>query len=335
MKYTLLILMFMSTVSAFGLTRTEAIQLSKTRIEGLKTGYAELAYSCFLFEEDCQIRTNSQSGTLKWLQSELSDHPAQIQYSSGPENFTIDGAVRIAKTGSTWGSPVIFNEDLLCVPTGNGQYEALEFFEILGILIHEFGHHQEQPLRDFGMPTLNHEELDELAVKTVSYLKDRTKRIHIGPDEVENLSEENSINIYYIELEWNNGVRNLWSNIYVDNRSETKEVSNILYQNLGCPRILVEGRVTFEGYAAYAAFRQMQVPQIIWNGTVLSFVQQVDDASVLCIDEQSQRFNIFGGYKNGKLRLNFATNPSGQLGLQSGSFWAITPPDWNMQRGNP
>ena len=312
---------------SLALTKSEALAQSKSRIDGLKNRFAHLFYNCFVFEADCQIKGNSQVATLKWLSDEYGKFDPTIEYAAGLDQFMIDGAVRVAKTGHSWGAPVIFNEDLLVVEIENENFRALSFYEILGIMIHEFGHHQEQMLNSAGLPLLTHEQLDEVAVKTISYLQDRTKTIHVGADDVPGLSEENSLDILYIEIEWYNGIRNIWSNIFIDSRLETKEISESLVEGLGCPQEYTDGRLTFIGKPRYFSIRQTHLPTLTLKDNFLRYDQRFDDASVFCVDDHMGVYNVFSGYKDGLLVLNFQLNEQGQLTFSRGDVSATTPSD--------
>jgi len=73
-----------------------------------------------------------------------------------PGTFMIDGNVRVAKTGSTIGSPIYINVDLLYSKNDSGGYDAVTLPEAVAILVHEFGHH-------YGNYT--HEALDLIGVR--------------------------------------------------------------------------------------------------------------------------------------------------------------------------
>lgn len=311
------------------LTKGDALNRSKVRIDGLKSRFAQLATNCYQFDEDCNIVGNSQLAVLKWYAYEVSESTPIIQYSSGSANFLIDGAVRVAKTGRSWGAPVIFNEDLLTIEIEDGNFRALTFFEILGILIHEFGHHQEEMLIEVGLPILTHEQLDELAVRTVSYLRDRTKVINIGADEVPGLLDENGLDILYIEIESFNGIRNIWSNIFIDSRDKLTEISESLVVGLVCPKSYYDGRLTFLGSPRYFSIRKTHAPTFAFEGINLQYNQRFDDGSVLCIDRKFNRYEVFSGYTKGILSFGFSKNKKNQLIFVNGSLSATAPPDQN------
>lgn len=91
----------------------------------------------------------------------------QLTFSSeknNPGSFIIDGNVRIAKTGSTIGSPIVINTDLLYNKNQSGSYEAISIPEAVAVLVHEFGHH-------YG--NFSHEELDLIGVRVSLLLQSK------------------------------------------------------------------------------------------------------------------------------------------------------------------
>lgn len=328
MKLVLFLSLVIFALSAQALTLEKAIAQSKNRIESLSHGFAKLAYNCHVYEEDCKITDNSQSVILKWISSEFSQFKPDIRYEKGADKFTIDGAIRIAKTGKSWGSPVIFNEDLLFREVSQGNYEPLGFFDIIGVLVHEYGHHQETELRKFGLRVPEHQELDEIAVKVVSYLKDRTRKIQISKDEVPELAEGGELDVLQIDIEWYNGVRNIWSHLYLDSPSGVEEISSHLLKGVQCPKMYQNGHLTFSGTPAFASFRQVETPEVQYQHGRLVLEQKIGDASVLCIDRQMGVFHVFDGYKEGLVKLAFRLNSSGLLEFERGeSFFRATPPE--------
>lgn len=327
MKYLLLLTLLVSG-NAWALTKSQALQLSKSRIETLSRKFQTLSYSCFVYDQDCFLDNDLQGIVLKLITNEASKHPTLIQYASGKEQFLIDGAVRIAKTGKSWGVPVIFNEDLLVREITPGNYEALDFFEVIGILVHEFGHHQEDFYVGYtGKPFLRHEELDHLAAKVVKYLKDRTRKLEITQDEIADLPKDHNITIYQIDIEQNIGVRLTWSNIFIDSLFETKEVSADLVIGVVCPKNYTNGHLTFLGEPANAAFRQVRAPRFTSAAGALTISQEIGDASVLCVDQKMGRFEIFNGYKNGRVQYEFKLRDGKYLYSYDSRFYATPPPD--------
>ncbi|MBK9321610.1 MAG: hypothetical protein IPM97_01400 [Bdellovibrionaceae bacterium] len=241
----------------------------------------------------------------------------------------IDGAIRVAKTGNTWGAPVIFNEDLLTRESHPGNFEALGFFEIFGLLIHEYGHHQETFLQDIGMDHLEHQELDEVAIKVITYAKDRTRQIRISQDEFPHLPEGQETIIYQIDVESNIGIRLIWSHIYVDSLIQTIEVSRDLVRGLTCPKTYSSGHLTFVGEPYYAGFKNVQAPRFTVSNRRLQIEQEIGEASVLCVDNNFNRYDVFPGYKDGRLLYDFDIQGSQLSYSQTSKFTATSPADQN------
>ncbi|MGZ3749326.1 MAG: hypothetical protein ACXVB4_17110 [Pseudobdellovibrionaceae bacterium] len=335
-RYITTVLLTLTPVFCFAsgrvtLTKSEALQLSKNRIETLSQTFALISYTCFVYEKDCGLDTNLLQVTVKLINDEFEENPPKIEYASGSDKFMIDGALRVAKTGNTWGVPVIFNEDLLTRETNPGNFQALDFFEIFGILVHEYGHHQETFLKDNGMAFLEHQELDEMAMKVVTYVKDRTRQIRVTQDEVPTLPLGQEVNIYQIDVEQNIGIRMIWSNIFIDSLSQTIEVSQSVVAGLACPKTYQSGHLTFIGEAYNAGFANIQAPRFNILGNVLQIEQEIGDASVLCVDRNMGVYNVFNGYKNGLLRYYFEIKDNLLIYSQDSTFTATPPPDKNYE----
>lgn len=71
-------------------------------------------------------------------------------------NFQIDGALRIAATGSNVGDPIYINLDLIYPSDFNGSIRAFRVDETIAVLIHELGHHHK---------IKNHQLLDFIGTK--------------------------------------------------------------------------------------------------------------------------------------------------------------------------
>jgi hypothetical protein len=84
-----------------------------------------------------------------------------------PGFFQLDGAVRVAKTGDTVGSPIFLNLDLLYPSHAPHAYEAVDPPLATSILIHELGHHH--GIRD-------HAALDRLGSKLQALLLTQSER---------------------------------------------------------------------------------------------------------------------------------------------------------------
>lgn len=113
-----------------------------------------------LQSEVCKI-TASQKQILQKIYDGLPREKkhSQLEFASEknlPGYFMIDGRIRVAATGSTVGSVIRINSDMLYTKNDAGYYEPLSMAEGVAILIHELGHH-------YGKYT--HEELDLLGVR--------------------------------------------------------------------------------------------------------------------------------------------------------------------------
>ena len=80
--------------------------------------------------------------------------------SAHPGFFQLDGAVRVAKTGSSVGDTIFINRDLIYT-LRDGQWAAMTILECVPLLIHELGHHHGNH---------SHEFLDLLGVKVQALL---------------------------------------------------------------------------------------------------------------------------------------------------------------------
>lgn len=99
----------------------------------------------------------------------------QIQFASernSPGTFIIDREVKVAKTGSRIGSPIIVNTDLLYSRNEMGFYIPVSVAESVAILIHELGHH-------YG--NYSHTELDLLGVRMAMMLQLKTYNTPLLP----------------------------------------------------------------------------------------------------------------------------------------------------------
>jgi len=126
-------------------------------------GYQELPrfIDLCLNTESCQLSENE----LKVLSLIKGAYPQELKAAEAikfasekkqPGFFTIDGQVKIAKTGGKVGDPIYFNVDLLYPKNSQGQVEPFSIADGISHLIHELGHHH-------GITA--HTELDLLGVK--------------------------------------------------------------------------------------------------------------------------------------------------------------------------
>lgn len=122
-----------------------------------------------LNSDSCRLN-GYQKFVLKEILSNLSRekiNPSQLSFSSeklNPGTFIIDGIVRVAKTGSTVGSPILINSDLLYSKNETSDV-PVSIPEAVAILIHEMGHHVANHL--------SHEELDLIGVRASMLLQQK------------------------------------------------------------------------------------------------------------------------------------------------------------------
>ncbi|MGZ3775411.1 MAG: hypothetical protein ACXVCY_08070 [Pseudobdellovibrionaceae bacterium] len=109
----------------------------------------------------CKLN-GSQKNILRDILTHLSQekqNQQQIQFASEvkkPGTFIIDGLIRVAKTGSSIGSMIYINSDLLYSKNEVNSYDPVSIPEAAAILIHELGHHYGQ---------FTHEELDLIGIR--------------------------------------------------------------------------------------------------------------------------------------------------------------------------
>nr|WP_295900084.1 hypothetical protein [uncultured Bdellovibrio sp.] len=121
-----------------------------------------------LKSDSCKLNER-QRGLLQEIYDHMSLEKANKQLifaseKNAPGSFIIDGLVRVAKTGSTVGSPIYINSDLLYTKSEAEGYDPVSIPEAVAILVHEMGHH-------YGNYT--HEELDLLGVRVSLLLQQK------------------------------------------------------------------------------------------------------------------------------------------------------------------
>lgn len=117
---------------------------------------------CKLNQKEMQIAQQIYNGLD--YEKKVSD---QIQFTSekkNPGTFIIDDEVKIAKTGSQVGSPIIVNVDFLYSKNEQGFYIPITVPDAVMMLVHELGHH-------YG--DYSHLELDILGVKVAKVIQNK------------------------------------------------------------------------------------------------------------------------------------------------------------------
>jgi len=282
-----------------------------------------MAESCYLQSHKCGFSDNSQIALLKWIGLEVKrSREVKIGFDDNQKSFFIDGATRIARTGSRWGDIIIFNSLVLYKKTGNG-YRPLDLFEIAAIYIHELGHHQKDLYLKTGLKEPEHDELDIIAGKTINYLMKRSRISNLSLSN-EGLLEARVININF---EMFNGIRNRWSRYYFDNGQSITELGSFWRNDFKCPVRYREGRVVFDGRPLSVSLRQLSAPKIEIREDGLSYTQKIGKATASCVDDYSNEYEFFDGYKNGILSLYFFLSQGVLEFDKEKSFFTATMPE--------
>lgn len=96
----------------------------------------------------------------------------QLQFKTQKEeDFNIGGRLVVAKTGSTVGSPIIINKDMIYSKDVDDQTQAMSEAEAVAVLVHEMGHHHGEKDEDM---------LDSLGVKVQALSQTRMQRAEKG-----------------------------------------------------------------------------------------------------------------------------------------------------------
>jgi hypothetical protein len=179
---------------------------------------------CFL-ASSCLTTPDQRSilkGILESLPAERAT-PSLLRFETGTRRFHRDGQVRIAVTGSTVGSPIYINRDMI-YHSKRGKSVALSVGEAIGILTHELGHHQ---------GVVDHNILDILGGNLRAFFELARHRIS-----VDNFGESYSGRRIYLSLlhpsnlGWPGSTRSLiW--FHVDD--EVYDLNDALPKEIKCP----------------------------------------------------------------------------------------------------
>jgi len=146
----------------------------------------------------CGISANDKIILERIKASLIQEGPAQDLFlfrTSTEENFVLDGAMRVAKTGSSVGSKVYINRDMI-YEVNNGKSSAMGIPQAVGLLIHELGHHHE---------ISDHTYLDLLGVKLRIFLQRSAIFLNFDPrlfmteNAFENLPFIPSLSVIYLK----------------------------------------------------------------------------------------------------------------------------------------
>lgn len=136
-----------------------------------------------------------------------------------PGTFIIDDHIKIAKTGSTVGSPIYINTDLLYSRDEIGNYVPLSVNECVAVLVHEMGHH-------YG--DYSHGQLDLLGIRVALLLELKTYRTPLLP-------WSQKISAAVVNPDINNGYPQFL--LYVEDA--VYDLSQSIAENIYCPKLTI------------------------------------------------------------------------------------------------
>ncbi|MCM2278687.1 MAG: hypothetical protein NDJ89_11490 [Oligoflexia bacterium] len=129
-----------------------------------------------LIQPSCGLTSEEKSLLLR-LYKRFPTEFSKTRISFEPESSGLfkpqaDSAHRIAVTGNTEGSPIIFNADAIAFSPENPP--PVDLFTATAILVHELGHHQ-------GMSDTLDRALDQLGAKVQALLRKQTQVLRLDP----------------------------------------------------------------------------------------------------------------------------------------------------------
>lgn len=140
-----------------------------------------------------------------------------IDKEKGSDFFTIEGFIRIAKTGDNIGDPIFVNKKLLYNKSVYGNQTPISLQDAIALMVHEMGHHHQE---------LNHDKLDLLGTKVARVLNGRAQAVSFFP-------HDDSITATVV-----NGNRtNLNSELLIFANGEWFDASTILSDKIQCPTL--------------------------------------------------------------------------------------------------
>jgi hypothetical protein len=146
----------------------------------------------------------------------------QIEFNSEQKNsgtFIIDGEVKIAKTGSRIGSPIVVNVDLLYTKNDQGFYIPITVPDAVMMLVHELGHH-------YG--DYSHLELDILGVKVAKVIQNK---MYVSP--LLPWSQQVSVTVI-------NPARMLaFPEVYINVEDTLIDISKVMEKSVYCPELVL------------------------------------------------------------------------------------------------
>jgi hypothetical protein len=165
-----LLVIFLYPVTAFA-GGSEAGNGGGLAEKNVMYAYLELAtpIDLCLASSVCRVGADEQAA-LRAIRGSLAQEyasPGQVQFRSekaAPGFFMVDGALRIAKTGDTVGSPIYVNLDLMYPVDAAGNVQPMSIALATCVLVHELGHHH--GIKDHTWLDLVGSKVEALLLKT-------------------------------------------------------------------------------------------------------------------------------------------------------------------------
>lgn len=170
----------------------------------------------------CQLK-NREREMLKQIKSGLSDEYAnekQVQFKSGKTNpgfFVLNGEVKIAITGSTTGSTIFINTDLINIKMSKDTSIPMSIPRATALFIHEMGHHHS--IKDMSA-------LDLLGAKVAALIDRHTQVIPLFPN-----SHDVAMTVV------NQDVANAHPTVILNFNGNIIDLSDKIKKKVHCPKI--------------------------------------------------------------------------------------------------
>lgn len=302
-------------------SRDAALEIARARLDLVWKYLFDFASLC-RFPQECSL-TTAQRSLMGAVLRGLDQERGGLLYGSEaatPGAFFIDGAVRLAKTGDQVGSPIEVNQDMLVTADGRRGFQPLSLAELLGIVVHELGHHH-------PASGLTHEDLDSLGAEFRTALQARLQR-QLLQDPARAPRFGNEIWLEHLHIDDARGttydVGNSISIITLTGPFGLVRLSHALAGH-ECPTIYDETnwRILFRGSAKELAVEHLRPEKVSEADGRLTVMLDVPEAKLVCqISEWTPVGNVpfepppiswyfpFFGY-SGKLRMSLPLEGEG------------------------
>ena len=331
------LILFMKTSVAWA-QEARSLQAGQQVFQSAADDAYLFAFSCLANERECGLQ-GQESRLLNSIYNELLFAPSEplLEFKSGatdPSFFLVDGAVRLARTGSARGGKISVNSDFFA--SVKDEMGIFPFAGALASVIHELGHHNTSALP----APVSHETLDALGLKVAEqmqrYRREKTWQFE-NADGKKNAASE--VRIAVVSILGSPGQRQNQSRLQITDAGGFRTESGSLLKNVTCPRSFFRGELDFEGSPIGFHFDDFTFVNARSLGAIAEVEINVAGATVLCknnLPGKEETVDFFNGYRNGKLIVRFNAVPiADTLGngfvFSEVKFEIQTPPDqqWN------